>query len=53
MQEREYFAKLVEENNVAPAVKLMQDEFNELLESRIVARVAWNNNARRTCIMGL
>ena len=39
MQEREYFAKLVEENNVVPALWLMQDEFNVF--------------ARRTCTMGL
>ena len=26
---KEYFAKLVEENNVVPALWLMQDEFNE------------------------
>ena len=67
---KEYFAKLVEENSVVPALWLMQDEFNEFFlphakgrrtlttakernESRIVARVARNNNARRTCTMGL
>ena len=35
---KEYFAKLVEENNVVPALWLMQDEFNEFFLSHATGR---------------
>ena len=40
---KEYFAKLVEENNVVPALWLMQDEFKAISEKKLkeIKRRCW------------